>query len=112
MAGDAGKWRGRPPRATLGRLLDKHGPQRLSDVIAELADGAIIDTRVLMADHFGADEESWPVPADRFASDLLRPATISDAWLRSLAEAAGSSRLPIVLGAHTLVGPGIPLALR
>jgi CTP:molybdopterin cytidylyltransferase MocA len=102
----------RPPRATLGRLLDHWGPEALGSVVAELADGAILDTRVLMADRFGADESAWPPAADRFASDLLRAADVSDSWLRALTAAAAASPLPIVLGAHSLVGPGIPPLLR
>jgi hypothetical protein len=79
--------------------------------VAQLCDGAIVDSRVLMADRFGADEASWPSPADRFASDLLRPEGIGDGWLRKLTESAASSSVPILLGAHTLVGPGVRLVL-
>ncbi len=101
----------RPPRATLGRLLEQRGPQALADIVAELGDGAVLDTRVLLADHLTADESAWPSHADRFASDLLQPAEIEDPWLRRLTAAAADSRLPILLGAHTLVGPGIPIVL-
>ena len=97
----------RPPRATIGRLLARRGPAALPDVVAELADGAIIDSRVLMADHYGPDEAAWPAPADRYASDLLRAEEVADPWLRELTTAAAASRRPIVLGAHTLIGPGI-----
>jgi hypothetical protein len=112
MAGAVGASPGRPPRATLGRLLDDRGPERLADIVAELADGAIIDSRVLMADRYGPHENSWPAAADRFASDLLRPDQVSDPWLRAFTHSATNSRLPIALGAHTMVGPGVPLLLR
>jgi CTP:molybdopterin cytidylyltransferase MocA len=102
----------RPPRATLGRLLEERGPELLASLVGELADGAIIDTRVLMADRFGADEHAWPPPADRYASDLLRSSDIEDDWLRSLTASAASGPIPIALGAHSLVGPGIPLLLH
>jgi hypothetical protein len=102
----------RHPRATLGRLLDARGPDALAATIAELADGAILDTRVLMADRAGPDEEHWPNPEDRFAADLLRADEIGDPWLAALTRSAAASSLPIALGAHTLVGPGIPLLLR
>jgi CTP:molybdopterin cytidylyltransferase MocA len=101
----------RPPRATLGRLLERAGPSALGELVAELADGAIIDSRVLLADHLGADEDRWPPPADRYASDLLRPSEIEDGWLRALTESAAASRRPILLGAHSLIGPGIRLLL-
>ncbi|HWH23587.1 MAG TPA: hypothetical protein VNW68_01715 [Candidatus Limnocylindria bacterium] len=101
----------RPPRATLGRLLDARGPDALAAVVAELGDGAVIDTRVLMADRHGADETAWPAPPDRFASDLHRADEIADPWLRQLTRAAAGAVAPIVLGAHTLVGPGVRLML-
>src|SRR5262249_30343375 len=101
----------RPPRATLGRLLESRGPDALADTVRELADGAIVDSRVLMADRFGANEDAWPLPADRFASDLLRPDEVAEPWLRALTQSAASSAIPIALGAHTLVGPCVRLLL-
>ncbi|CAN5736542.1 hypothetical protein BH23CHL7_BH23CHL7_03220 [soil metagenome] len=101
----------RPPRATIGRLLSDRGPAALAEVIGELADGAIIDSRVLLADQFSADERDWPSPSDRFASDLLRVGEVGDPWLRALTESASASAGPIVLGSHTLVGPGVRLLL-
>jgi hypothetical protein len=65
-----------------------------------------------MADRFGADEDDWPSPADRFASDLLRSDEIAEPWLRDLTQASAESSVPIALGAHTLVGPGVALLLR
>lgn len=100
-----------PPRSVLGRLLQATGPGSLASHIAELADGALIDTRVLLADRLGAHESAWPVPEDRFASDLLLPEAIADPWLRELTSAAATSDVPIQLGAHTLVGPGLRLLL-
>ena len=58
----------RPARTTLGRLLDLRGPDALAAIVAELADGAVLDSRVLLADRFGRDEGGWPSPEDRFAS--------------------------------------------
>ncbi len=102
----------RPPHATLGRLLAaRGGPASLGTTIAELADGAVLDSRVLLADRLGADERSWPGAEDRYASDLLRPVAIRDAWLRDLTAAASASPLPILLGGHTLVGPGLRILL-
>lgn len=97
----------RPPRSILGRLLDVHGPGYLTSIVAELADGAIIDSRVLLADRLGADEQRWPSAEDRFASDLLLADAVDDPWLAALTHAAATSAAPIQLGAHTLVGPGI-----
>ncbi len=101
----------RPPRSMLGRLLAVRGPGALAETVAELADGALIDTRVLMADRFGIDEAAWPSAEDRFASDLLLPDAIADPWLAALTHSAQSASVPIQLGAHTLVGPGIRVLL-
>lgn len=100
----------RLPRSILGRLIEaRGGPDRLPAVVAELADGAIIDSRVLLADRLGPDESSWPSPEDRFASDLLQADAIGDPWLQALTAAAAGGRGPILLGGHTLVGPGLAL---
>jgi hypothetical protein len=102
----------RPPRSVLGLVLDRDGPAALGSILAELADAALVDSRVLIAHRLGADETRWPPAEDRFASDLLLPDRIGDPWLRALTESARSAPIPVVLGGHTLVGPGVRLALR
>jgi hypothetical protein len=101
----------RPARSSLGLLLDRDGPDALGAILAELGDAALIDTRVLIAHRFGADERAWPVAADRFASDLLLADRIADPWLHALTAAARDATIPVVLGGHSLVGPGLRLAL-
>jgi CTP:molybdopterin cytidylyltransferase MocA len=101
----------RLPRATLGRILAHEGPEALADVVGDLADGALLDSRVLLAHRLGVDETAWPRPEDRFASDLLRPAAVEDPWLRALTVSAATARGPILLGGHTLVGAGLRLVL-
>jgi CTP:molybdopterin cytidylyltransferase MocA len=100
----------RPPRSVLADLVGED-PGSLARVVARYADAAIIDTRVLLAARHGADERAWPEPEDRFASDLLLVNGIRDPWPRSLTESAATATIPILLGGHTLVGPGAPLAL-
>ncbi len=102
----------RPPASVLGALLDRDGPGSLGDHLARLGEAAIVDTRVLLAHRLGADERGWPAAEDRFASDLLLPGRIADPWLRDLTRAAETASIPVVLGGHTLVGPGLRLALR
>ena len=102
----------RVPASALGMLIDRDGPAALGELVARVADAALIDSRVLLAHHFGADERSWPAPEERFASDLLLPDRIADPWLRALTRAALAAPIPIALGGHTLVGPGLRLALR
>ena len=101
----------RPAASVLGLVLDREGPAEIGMVVARLADGAVIDTRVLLAHRFGADESAWPSPEDRFASDLLLADRVRDPWLQQLTLHAWSHAIPIALGGHSLVGPGLGLAL-
>jgi hypothetical protein len=104
--------RRRPPSSVLGALLDREGPEAFGAVLARLADAALVDTRVLLAHRLGADERRWPPAEDRFASDLLLHERIGDPWLAALTRSALEAEIPIALGGHMLVGPGIRLALR
>ncbi len=99
----------RPPRSTLGLLADRDGPGALGELLAQLGDGAVVDTRVLMAHQSGADEAGWPRAEDRFAADLLLPGRIADPWLRALVAGLRDAPIPILAGGHTLVGPGLRL---
>ena len=97
----------RPPRSILGRLLEREGPGSLARAVSELGDAAVIDSRVLLAHRLGADESAWPAAEDRFASDLLLPASIADSWLRELTQSALDGN--VVLGGHTLLNGGLRL---
>jgi hypothetical protein len=101
----------RPAASVLGALLDRDGPASLGRQLAALGEAAIVDTRVLLAHRSGAAETGWPIAEDRFASDLLLPERIRDPWLRALTASAVDAQIPILLGGHTLVGPGLRLAL-
>jgi hypothetical protein len=101
----------RPAASVLGALLDRDGPASFGSLLASLGEAAIVDTRVLLAHRLGADETGWPAAEDRFASDLLLHERIADPWLRELTAAAANAPIPILLGGHTLVGPGLGLAL-
>jgi len=102
----------RSPSATIGLLLDAQGPDQLAAVIARIADGAILDSRVLLAHRMGIDEAAWPSAEDRFASDLLKPAAVADPWLHAVTASAAGADIPILLGGHTLAGPGVPILLH
>jgi hypothetical protein len=101
----------RRPNSTLSLLLEQRGPALLAAIVAELADAAIIDTRVLLAARLGSDESAWPAPADRFASDLHDHRAVKDPWLKKLTRSAAESERPILLGSHSLVGPGVKLVI-
>ena len=101
----------RPPGSILGLLLDRDGPGSLGDHLARFADAAIIDSRVLLAHRVGAEEAEWPRTEDRFASDLLLAERIADPWLRELTASAVAAPIPVLLGGHTLVGPGVRLVV-
>ena len=107
--GGEGRPTRRPPRSSLGLLVDRDGPAALGALLAELGDGAVVDTRVLMAHRWGADERGWPRTEDRFAADLLLPDRIADPWLRALVRGLRDASIPVLAGGHTLVGPGIRL---
>jgi hypothetical protein len=106
VAGDA-----RAPTSVLGIVLDEAGPGALGDLLARLSDAAIVDTRVLLAHRLGTDETGWPSAEDRFASDLLLSELVADPWLRELTASAAAAPIPILLGGHTLVGPGMRLVI-
>ncbi len=107
----AGRSNRRPPRSILGALLDRDGWGSLGRHLAALGDGALLDSRVLLAHRLGAAERAWPSAEDRFASDLLLPDRVGDPWLRALTQAVVDAPVPILLGGHSLVGPGVRLAL-
>ena len=67
--------------------------------------------RVLLAHRVGAEEAGWPAAEDRFASDLLLAERIADPWLRELTASAAAAPIPVLLGGHTLVGPGVRLVV-
>ena len=101
----------RPSASVLGALLERDGPASFGRLLARFGEAAIVDTRVLLAHRLGSDERGWPAAEDRFASDLLLHERIADPWLRELTAAAVDAPIQVLLGGHTLVGPGLRLAL-
>jgi hypothetical protein len=95
----------------LGALVERDGPAALGGILSGLGEAALVDSRVLLAHRVGADETGWPAAEDRFASDLLLHERIADPWLRDLTRSAADAPIPVVLGGHTLVGPGLRLAI-
>ncbi len=85
-----------------GVLMDEIGPSGFFELLAGMVDAAIIDSRVLMA-----HRRIWPVPGDRFASDLLMPDWVSEPWLRRFTDAAAEASIPVLLGGHNVVSVGL-----
>ena len=70
--------------------------------MGELADAMFLDSRVIMAARGG-----WPLPADRFNSDLRRVGDIAEPFLRDFTAATLAAPIPVVLGGHSLVSGGL-----
>ncbi len=93
---------GHAARSLVGRLLEEVGIERFAGELASLADGVVLDTRVLLA-HAG----SRAGREDRFQSDLLTPGKVADAWLRDLTAALAAAKAPVLAGGHTLLSGGL-----
>ena len=94
-------------KATLiGNLLEK-GTGYFFERLREACDGAIIDSRPLLA-----QGGKLPPARDRFASDLLDHDSIVDPLWREFTLAASQTRIPIILGGHSLVSGGLYLLAR
>ena len=93
---------GHAPRSLVGRLLEELGIERFADELASLADGVVLDTRVLLA-HAGSRASR----EDRFQSDLLAPENVSDPWLRDLTAAIAAAEAPVLAGGHSLLSGGL-----
>lgn len=89
-------------QSLVARLIDMIGPREFFAELAQLADAAIFDSRVVMA-ALG----HYPNAGQRFASDLFLPEAICDEWLREFTDAACHAPIPILLGGHSVVAGGL-----
>lgn len=100
------KARGRDERgevvSLLGLLWQQTTPSRFFRCLADLADAAVLDTRVIFAHLFGRVQR-----ADRFYSDLGEPSKIADPRVREFTQAALEAPIPVLLGGHSLVSGGL-----
>ncbi len=94
--------KGHRARSLMGRLLEEVGMERFGEELASLADGVVLDTRVLLA-----HADSRAGREDRFQSDLLAPEKVADPWLRDLTAALAAAKIPILLGGHSLLSGGL-----
>jgi hypothetical protein len=89
-------------RSLLGLYADLAGIGGLIEALETTSDAAFLDTRVLLAHRNLAANRS-----DRFASDALKAQEVTTPWIRELTEAAASSKIPVVLGGHSLISGGV-----
>jgi hypothetical protein len=72
--------------------------------LTEIADGALIDTRPILA-----RDGDLPPASDRFASDLLLPGMVTDPLWAEFTRMARAAEIPIIIGGHSLVSGGLYL---
>lgn len=85
-------------RSLLGYYYQQVGAQRFFETLAHLGQAVFLDSRVIFV-HLGI----WPPAADRYNSDLRRPQSIENAFVREFTAAAMAAPVPVVLGGHSLV---------
>lgn len=98
----AGRDRSGAARSALGFLYEALGPADFFARLADLANGVILDSRVLFA-HLGLELSA----SDRFSSDIFAHDQIRDPRLAEFTRAAADAPVPVVLGGHSLVGGGL-----
>lgn len=91
----------------LHQVIAADGPRAFFARLARSCDAALIDTRPLLS-----TGKTLPSADVRFNSDLLRPEAIADPGWRTFTEAALESRIPILLGGHSLVSGGLYLLAK
>jgi hypothetical protein len=97
-----GRLQGGQVRSLLGFYLAEVGVERFFATLAELADAAFLDSRVLLA-HRGIEASR----ADRFLSDVGQHEAIEEPFLRELTQTALDAPIAVVLGGHSLVSGGL-----
>lgn len=89
-------------RSLLADYLALVGVEGFFDELAELADGVLLDSRVILA-----ARGLWPSTADRFNSDLHRWDRVEEPFLRRFTRAAAGAPVPVVLGGHSVAAGGL-----
>ena len=102
---------GRQARGEVRSLLADHlglvGCDGFFDELAQLANGVLLDSRVILA-----ARGLHPSRADRFNSDLLRWKDVREPFLKDMTRAAAEAQVPVVLGGHSVVAGGLMALLE
>jgi len=91
-------------RPMLNQILHQDGVAAFFERLCQAYNGAVIDTRPLLA-----DKGNLPAADDRFASDLFWTERVSHPLWRTFTEAALHSHIPVLLGGHSAVSGGLYL---
>lgn len=89
-------------RSLLADYLGLVGPDGFFEALPALADGVLLDNRVILA-----ARRLWPTAPDRYNSDLLRWEQVSEPFLREFTRAAAVAAVPVVMGGHSVVAGGL-----
>ena len=91
-------------RPILNQILHQDGAESFFARLAHACNGAVIDTRPLLA-----EAGNLPPAPDRFASDLFWAEKVVHPLWRTFTEAALGSQIPVLLGGHSAVSSGLYL---
>ena len=89
-------------KSLVAAYLDAVGVREFFSTLSQMAQAALVDTRLLLA-----HRRLWPPAADRYRSDLGEWDAIGDPWLKEFTRASAESVLPVVLGGHGVVAGGL-----
>jgi len=94
-------------RSLLAEFLQEVGVGRFFATLSALADGVLLDSRVIL----GA-RGLWPPNADRFNADLFRWREVEEPFLRTFSQAALEAGVPILMGGQSVVSGGLMALLE
>ena len=89
-------------RSLLADYLETVGTDGFFDEMANLANGLLLDSRVILV-----ARGLWPSKQDRFNSDLHCWEEIENPFLRRFTQAAAQAQIPVMLGGHSVVAGGL-----
>jgi len=89
-------------RSLLSDYLDLVGAEGFFSALSNLADAALLDSRVILA-----ARGLWPPAVERFNADLFRWQEVREPFLRAFARAASEADIPVLMGGQSVVSGGL-----